>query len=265
MKIIFDKIMEYAMKELNKALNAVVAALPSSLRYQFADMKQVLTELILCLYNKLMENLCELIESALNDAIDPEQLEQDVLDAIENNDPTVGCPTNPIVPMCYAESITAQVIASSQEDIDSANNNLIDNLNAYLDDVNEMLAGIEGFVSDIQNSISDISGSLTSALSFTNIQLNVFGCELSPNVAVSDIYTFCSGGDSTPPAATPSEKSVADGVESQSPATTTPPAPYVEPTKAEQTLEHNPEDKRVEAGLPYVGRNVGPIAPFSGI
>ena len=212
-----------------------------------------------------MENLCELIESALNDAINPDQLEQNVLNAIQKNDPIVGSPTNPIVPMCYAESITAQVIASSQEEIDSANNNLIDNLNAYLDDINEMLAGIEGFIIDIKNLIPDISGSLTSALSFTNIQLNVFGCELSPNAAISDIYTFCSGGDSTPPAATPSEKSVSDGIQTQSPTTTTSPTPYVEPTKAETTLEYNPEDKRVEAGLPYVGRNVGPIATFSGI
>ena len=265
MKIIFDKIMEYVMKELNKGLNAVVAALPSSQRYQFADMKQVFTELILCLYNKMMEGLCEKIEGALNDAINPDQLEQDVLDANENGDPIVGSPTNPIVPMCYAESITSQVIASSQGEIDSANNNLIDNLNAYLEDMNEMLAGIEGYISDIKNLIPDISGSLTSALSFTNIKLNVFGCELTPNIAVSDIYTFCSGGDSTPPAATPSEKSVADGVETQPAASAPPSEPYVEPTKAEPPLEYNPEDKRVEAGLPYVGRNVGPIAPFSGI
>ena len=106
----------------------------------------------------MMDGLCEKIEGALTDAINPDQLEQDVLDAIENNDPIVGSPTNPIVPMCYAESITSQVIASSQEEIDSANNNLIDNLNAYLEDMNEMLAGIEGYISDIQNLIPDISG-----------------------------------------------------------------------------------------------------------
>ena len=35
MKVIFDKIMEFIMKTLNKALSKVVAALPSSMRYQF--------------------------------------------------------------------------------------------------------------------------------------------------------------------------------------------------------------------------------------
>ena len=37
MKVIFDKIMEFAIKIFNKGMNAVVAALPSSLRYQFSD------------------------------------------------------------------------------------------------------------------------------------------------------------------------------------------------------------------------------------
>ena len=45
MKVIFDKIMEFAIKIFNKGMNAVVAALPSSLRYEFSDMKEVLTEL----------------------------------------------------------------------------------------------------------------------------------------------------------------------------------------------------------------------------
>ena len=43
--------------------------------------------------------------------------------------------------------------------------------------------------------IPDISGGMAGALNFTNIKLNIFGCELSPNVATSDFYTFCSGGD----------------------------------------------------------------------
>ena len=52
-----DKVMEYVLKILNKTLNKVVAALPSSFRHQFGDMKDVLTELILCLYNKMMNGM----------------------------------------------------------------------------------------------------------------------------------------------------------------------------------------------------------------
>ena len=44
MKVIYDKIMEYALKVLNEAMNKVVAALPSSLRHKLADMKGILTE-----------------------------------------------------------------------------------------------------------------------------------------------------------------------------------------------------------------------------
>ena len=39
MKIIFDKVMEYALKIMNKAMNAVVASLPSSMS-QFSDIKK---------------------------------------------------------------------------------------------------------------------------------------------------------------------------------------------------------------------------------
>ena len=241
MKVIFDKIMEYVLKILNKALNAVVAAMPSSLRYQFSDMKQILTELILCLYNKMTGNLCEKIEGALNGAIKPLELEQEVRDKVANNDPSVGVPTNPSVPMCYAETITSQVLAASKDEIDSANNNLVNNLNAYLEDVNDQLSGIEGFSTDISNLIPDIGGSITSALSFTNISLNIFGCELKPNVAVSDYYTFCSGGDGTATPSKPSEKSVADGIDAQESAVADEATPFVEPTKGESNVTYDNE------------------------
>ena len=84
MKIIMDKIMEYVLKILNKGLTAVVAALPSSLRYQFGDMKEVFTELILCLYNKMMDGMCETIAGAITDAINPDQLEKNANDRANN-------------------------------------------------------------------------------------------------------------------------------------------------------------------------------------
>ena len=84
MKIIMDKIMEYVLKILNKGLTAVVAALPSSLRFQFGDMKEVFTELILCLYNKMMDGMCESVAGALTDAINPDKLEKDANDRASN-------------------------------------------------------------------------------------------------------------------------------------------------------------------------------------
>ena len=52
---------------------------------------------------------------------------------------------------------------------------------------------------------------------FNNLSLDVFGCEVKPNEAVSDEYTFCSGGTSKPDAeitdAATEDKAVADGNE----------------------------------------------------
>ena len=222
MKVIFDKVMEFVMKTLNKALSKVVAALPSSMRYQFSDMKQVFTDLIRCLYSKMTEGLADKIGSALAGAIDLPGLEKEARDRAtkgeDENGYPAGATTNPYVKMCTAETITAQVLAGSRPEIDDANNNLVDNLNSYLDDINDTLAGIADVTTllDVKNLIPDIGGSLTSALSFTNIKLNVFGCELTPTIAASDFYTFCQGGDAQTEAETPSSKSVDEKTKEQS-------------------------------------------------
>ena len=214
--------MEFVMKTLNKALSKVVAALPSSLRFQFSDMKQVLTDLIRCLYSKMTDGLADKVLGALNKAIDLSGLEKEARDRAtkgeDENGYPAGATTNPYVPMCTAETITAQVLAGSRPEIDDANNNLVDNLNSYLDDINDTLAGIADVTTllDVKNLIPDIGGSLTSALSFTNIKLNVFGCELTPTIAASDFYTFCQGGDAQTDGETRSEKSVGEKVEQQS-------------------------------------------------
>ena len=256
MKIIFDKIMEYVLKILNKALNAVVAAMPSSLRYQFGDMKEILTELILCLYNKMMEGMCDTIAGALNDAINPDQLEKDANDrannGVDDNGNPNGAPTNPRVSTCYAEDLVSQVLAGRKSQIDSANNNLVENMNSYLEDVTAQLAGVSGAISgasdslnsltDITNLIPDIGGGMAGALTFTNIKLNVFGCELEPNVAVSDFYTFCESGSGAPPSQLPSEASVAEGVENAAAAPPVEQQQFVEPPKGTPAVLNTDDD-----------------------
>ena len=243
MKVIFDKILEFALKIFNKGMNAVVAALPSSLRYQFSDMKETLTELFLCLYNKLTQGLASKLAGALIDAINPAQLEKDANDraknGVDDSGKTINDSTNPQVPICYSEDIVSTVLAASKGEIDDANNNVLDNMNAYLEDISDMLAGVTGALSDVKNLIPDISGGMAGALSFANIKLNVFGCELAPNVATSDFYTFCSGGDGTAPAQLPSEPAVAKNLNN---ATAAPPAeevPFIEPTRDTATVVHD--------------------------
>ena len=246
MKQIFDKIMEYVMKILNKALNAVVAAMPSSLRYQFSDMKQVITELILCLYGKMSEGLCDKIAGVLDGLIDPNGLVEETQNRVANQDSDVGETTYPQVPVCFAEDVAGRVLAGSREELDSANQNIANNVDAYLKDITGMLAGITDTIDPLSGLASggidlampDIGGSITSALSFANIQLNIFGCELKPNVAKSTIYTFCQGGDEQDAASMPSEGSV----DERSKDAPVPPAqertPFAEPTAATQDINN---------------------------
>ena len=239
MKPIFDKIQEFALKILNQGFNMIIAALPSSMRFQFKDMVQQLTELMLCMYNKMTGGLKDQIVGSLSDAINPQELLNDVQQAVQNGDPSVGAPTNPRVPMCAAEAIVAKVINLNKVEIDTSNNAIVNNLNAYLEDVNGTLSGITGFQSEITNQINDIVGSMTGALDFTNFKINIFGCELEPTVAESDTYTFGSGGDQTAPPAKPSSKSVEEGIVNNPDPPSDPPktVPYLEPQKSQQTVE----------------------------
>ena len=266
MKPIFDKIQEFALKILNQGFNMIIAALPSSLRHEFKDMVEILTELMLCMYNNMTGALKDQIGGSLEDAINPQGLLSEVQDAIQRGDPSVGAPTNPRVPMCAAEAIVAKVINLNKAEIDASNNAIVDNLNAYLTDVNETLSGITGFQSQITNQIGDVIGSMTGALDFTNFEANIFPCELKPTVAESDTYTFCSGGDTTPPPAKPSSKSVEEGVNADpTPPSQTETVPFAEPTKAQRDLELNGDDAaRItaeERALANVPPNENPDPP----
>ena len=123
-------------------------------------MKQVFTDLIRCLYSKMTEGLADKVLGALTGAIDIPGLIKEATDRAtkgeDENGYPAGATTNPYVPMCTAETITAQILAGSRPEIDSANNNLLDNLNSYMEDINGTLAGIADVTSllDIKNLIS---------------------------------------------------------------------------------------------------------------
>jgi hypothetical protein len=211
MKIIFDKIMEYVMKQLNKAMTNAVAALPIHMRTMFADLKEQITELILCLYGKLTADICGQIEGLLSDALDMDNAEAKARRNYENND-TDDLKRKPMVPTCYAEDVIGSILYSNQTQIDDANRNILDNVNEFVKDMQSELAGVSGSISDILSQITDVAGSISGALSFTNISLNIFGCELKPNVAVSDKYCMAHGGSAQPDTNFPSIKSIENSV-----------------------------------------------------
>jgi len=233
MKIIFDKIMQYVLKLLNKELTKVVSSTPASYRYLFGDIKEILTELILCLYNNITAGLCGLIQGILDDIFKPEELE-------DTSNPDRGldsCEKAANVPICSAEKIVADAISFNKTKIDEANNTIIDNVNVFLEDIQNQIAGVSGSLADITSLVDGITGSLTSALSFTNLSLNIFGCELKPNVAVSDYYTFARGGAGQPDSELPSNKSVEQSATQPTTATPSAEVPYVEPTKDTKTVD----------------------------
>ena len=239
MKIIFDKVMNYAMKVWNKAMVKVVSAMPMSMRYQMSDMKEKMTELTLCLYGKITNGLCGMMEGILNNLLNPEDAEKKARE--QANDPKFhdsATNTYPKVPMCTAEDIVGQALAANKDAINNANQTLLDNLNTFLDDMQKQLAGISGAMSDIMSKMGGVSGNMTAALGFANIKLNVFGCELTPGAGVSDYYTLCRGGSGLPEQQMPSEKAVEKRANQSTAATRAPETGFAEPTKNQPNVSN---------------------------
>ena len=68
-KIIMDKIAEYDNKKMNKALTTVVAAMPSSMRFMFADQKFLNTQEVTKEYNEMTNGMCDQMEGILTAAL----------------------------------------------------------------------------------------------------------------------------------------------------------------------------------------------------
>lgn len=185
MKIVFDKIMEFILKKINKGLAPTVTIIPPNMRYMYFDIKTTITELITCLYNKITNNLCGLIQGLLDQKI-IKQLPKEVEEGKKVKTPKP--------PICSVEELAGDIIALNMDEMGTSINDVLDNLNTFLNDIQEQIGNVTGAIGDIKGLIDGISGSITAALSFENIKLNIFGCDLKPNCAASDYYTIHSGG-----------------------------------------------------------------------
>ena len=205
-KPIMDQMMAHTQKKLNEELTKVVSALPSSERYLFAEMKEEMNEMALCLYGKLTNNLSNKLEGLLLDALDIDNLiEQARRNRSDGKDNPFGdgnTPKTPEVPVCAAEQIMADVIISNIGEIQENNDNMIQGVNEFLKDITDKVAGVLGIVDQVSKGLGIIGalsqlGNINTSIAemlFNNLSLDVFGCELKPNEAVSDEYAFCSGG-----------------------------------------------------------------------
>jgi len=191
MKVLYDKISEYINKIINQGLTTAVSAIPSSFRHLFADIKEETSQLIYCLYNKIIKGLSGQILDSLIKAINLDELEKKAKKmVVDGND----FETAPRVPVCYAEDIVVSTIRSTVDQVDSANNQLLNNLESFMGEIQSQIANVSNEITTITNQISEIVGSISGAMSFTNINISVFGCDLSPNLAASDFFTLDGGG-----------------------------------------------------------------------
>jgi len=178
MKVIMDKMMEYSNKKLNEELTETVSSMPSCMRYQMADMKDVMNEKSLEQYNKITDKVCGKLENILSNALNLggsngiiEQRRKEVREfvgittTVNVLDKATGnvvervvtqdqILTHPKVPMCSAESIIGTAIAEVKEDIDNANNLTVRGVSSYLEDVTSQLERLD---SDLRERAPDES------------------------------------------------------------------------------------------------------------
>ena len=186
-----------------------------------------MNEMALCLYNKLTNNLSNKLEGLLLDALDIDNLiaqaRGNASDGKQNALGDGDRPTIPEVPTCAAEDIMANVIVTNMAEIQENNDTMLQGVNEFLSDISDKVSGVLGIADQVSKGLGilgaltqlpNINTSMASAMLFNNLSLDVFGCEVKPNEAVSDEYTFCGGGSSKPDAeitdAATEDKAVAD-------------------------------------------------------
>lgn len=188
-KIIFDKIMEYILKMINKAMAPTVQSLPPNKRNLYLIIKEKIIEIINCIFNKIIDNLCGQIDNYLNQQLNTQNL------------PSSN--TVQAVLPCSVEQLTGSIIYTNISDINSGVQKSVNIINAFLADILSDLSVVGGAISNAGSFVNGITGSITSALSFENISLNVFGCDIRPKCPISDFYNLQEGGGGVPIPGTP--------------------------------------------------------------
>lgn len=222
-KIVFNKIMEYVLKEINKALSKTIELVPPSLRYTYYDIKSSITELISCLYNKMVNNLCGLIESILNEKIKKEL-------------PKDSETKSPKISVCSVEDLVGGVISLNMDEMNTGIDGILDNINKFLNDVQSQIGVVSSAIGTVRGKkdfIGQINGNITAALKFENIKLNVLGCDLRPNCASSDYYTIQNGSGAAEDVQQPREAEVDKASKKVSISKQTEEKPYAQPSQNE--------------------------------
>ena len=223
LKIIFDKILEYVLKIINCALAKAVDIIPPNLRFKFFDIREKITELINCLFSKITNGLCGQVQGFLNDQASNSKL--DLKTIIANGYTTV-------TPICSVEILTGQMIALNLPTIVEGLDNSLKSATDFLEDIQELLSDISGSIPDITGIVSGLSGSLTAAMNFTNLKVNIFGCDLGLSCPASDYYTIHEGSGGAEETGEPNIPTTAAAAQNPPQIEPPPEIPYAQPTAA---------------------------------
>jgi uncharacterized protein YoxC len=220
-KVIMDKIGEYTSKTFNAEIAPLADVMFPNQRFQFLDMKIEINETFKCLFSGITDGLSDSILGALTDSLD---LCNPSEDATETSPGTA-----PFVPICSVEKLVGDVIATNLTDIEQTVEDALSSVGTFMNDIQSGLAGLTGLIGGIK--IPDINASIASALSFENITLDIFGCDLKPNCAASDFYTLQEGGGAAEEAQLPSASGVAEEAAKGSELRKPPTIPFATPAK----------------------------------
>ena len=247
MKPIFDKIQQFIVKTVQKAMAPAVNIMFPNMRNMMSDLKEQITQLLCCLFEKMIGKLQEQLGGMLTKGLGLGGSGGGGLgDFLEKLDTNTVTPEDrvPQVPICYVEALTGDVISANKKDITSAVDNIIENVGEFLEGITKQLDAVQSGLSAASGAIPSIDGmigNMASALSFENLELSVFGCDFKPKASVSDFYTFASGSGGTAAAAAPNINEVAEKAASTDvQIAETPTKPYAVPQRDSVDIDLDP-------------------------
>jgi hypothetical protein len=154
MKIVFNKILEFVTKQINKVLGPLADAMYPNQRFQFFDIKIEISEEIKCLFTKIMENLPRQIKGNLTTLLLGIKVgsnisyakPQSIASESPGSPPTPANPnprreddpgTTPFVPICFVEDLTGRLIKKNMKSMNNTVNKIVGSVSAFLKDVRE--------------------------------------------------------------------------------------------------------------------------------
>jgi hypothetical protein len=232
LKMIFDKILEYILKKINCALAPATDVIPPNLRFKFFDIREKITELINCLFSKITNGLCGQIQGFLNDQTGTgSNSTLDTKTIIQNGYTTT-------TPICSVEILTGQMIALNLPQIVEGIDTSLNSVSNFLEDIQSLLSDVSGTISDISGIVNGISGSLSGAMNFTNLSVNIFGCDLGLSCPASDYYTLHEGSGGSEEVQLPRIPAVAAAAQNPTSVTAPEEVPYASPTSETKDVDY---------------------------